>query len=86
MYGNLGFKYLGEKNCIAIVASHDIELTRILDKIYENYHFREQIKDKDITFDYKIYDGASTSSNAIKLLDYIGFPEEIIEEAVGFLQ
>lgn len=48
-------RYLSEKNCIAIVASHDIELTRILDKIYDNYHFREQIKDKDITFDYKIY-------------------------------
>ncbi len=79
-------RYLSEKNCIAFVASHDLELTRILDKIYENYHFREQIKDKDITFDYKIYNGASTSSNAIKLLDYIGFPEEIIEEAVDFLQ
>ena len=31
------------------------------------------------------YDGASTSSNAVKLLEYIGFPEEIIEEAMDFL-
>ena len=78
-------RYLCKKNCIAVVASHDIELTRILDKIYANYHFREQIKDNDIIFDYKIYDGASTSSNAIKLLDYIGFPEEIITEAIDCL-
>ncbi len=78
-------RYLSKKNCIAVVASHDIELTRILDKIYANYHFREQIKDNDIIFDYKIYDGASTSSNAIRLLDYIGFPEEIITEAEDFL-
>jgi len=78
-------RYLSQKNCIAIVASHDIELTRILDEIYVNYHFNEQMKDDDITFDYTIYNGASTSSNAIKLLDFIGFPEKIIKEAVDFL-
>ena len=78
-------KYLSKNNCIAIVASHDIELTKILEEIYSNYHFREQIKDNDIIFDYKIYDGASTSSNAIRLLDYVGFAEEIISEAVEYL-
>ena len=46
-------KYLSKNNCIAIVASHDIELTKILEEIYSNYHFREQIKDNDIIFDYK---------------------------------
>lgn len=67
--------------------SHDIELTRILNKIYTNYNFREQIRDNDIIFDYKIYDGASISSNAIKKLqDYIRFPKEIITEGVDFNQ
>lgn len=74
-------RFLHKKNCIAIVASHDIELTKILDKMYDNYHFREQMQDKDITFDYKIYKGASTSKNAIKLLEYVGFPDEIIDGA-----
>lgn len=74
-------RFLHKKNCIAIVASHDIELTKILDEMYDNYHFREQMQDKDIAFDYKIYKGASNSKNAIKLLEYIGFPDEVIAEA-----
>lgn len=74
-------KFLHKKNCIAIVASHDIELTKILDKTYDNYHFCEKMHERDIVFDYTIYDGATTSKNAIKLLEYIGFPDEIIEEA-----
>lgn len=74
-------RFLYKKNCIAFVASHDIELTQTLDKIYDNYHFREQMHEKDIAFDYKIYKGASTSKNAIKLLEYVGFPDEIIAEA-----
>jgi hypothetical protein len=73
--------YLSDKNCIAIVASHDIELTQILNGVYDNYHFQEQIMDKDIMFDYKIQEGASTSKNAIKLLEYVGYPDEIIENA-----
>ncbi|WP_425446158.1 MutS-related protein [Dethiothermospora halolimnae] len=74
-------RFLHKKNCIVIVASHDIELTQILNNIYDNYHFTEQMKEEDITFDYKIYQGASNSKNAIKLLKHIGFPEEIITEA-----
>ncbi len=74
-------RFLYKKNCIAIVASHDIELTQILDTVYDNYHFTEKMQEKDITFDYKIYKGVSNSKNAIKLLKYVGFPDEIIAEA-----
>jgi len=77
--------FLCKNNCIAIVASHDIELTKILDKKYDNYHFCEQIQERDIAFDYKIYKGPSTSKNAIKLLEYVGFPDEIISEARNFI-
>lgn len=74
-------KYLDKKNCIVVVASHDIELTQILDRKYDNYHFTEIMKENDIVFDYKLYHGVTTSKNAIKLLKYVGFPDEIIEEA-----
>lgn len=77
-------KYLSNKNCITIVASHDLELAKILDFEYDNYHFQEQIRDKDIIFDYKIHKGTSNSKNAIKLLEYEGFPKEIIENARRF--
>ncbi|QUH31905.1 hypothetical protein HYG85_02970 [Vallitalea guaymasensis] len=32
-------KYLDKKNCIVVVASHDIELTKILNRQYDNYQF-----------------------------------------------
>lgn len=73
--------FLHKRNCISIVASHDIELTQILDNVYDNYHFTEQIQEKDIIFNYKIYNGVSNSKNAIRLLEYVGFPEKIISEA-----
>jgi len=74
-------KFLYKKNCIAIVASHDIELTQILNGIYDNFHFHEIIQENDIVFEYKIHEGVATSKNAIKLLEYAKFPKEIIEDA-----
>ncbi len=74
-------KYLSKKNCIAIVASHDFELTVRLNKLYDNFHFSEKIQENDIVFEYKIYEGATASKNAIKLLELMKFPSEIIEEA-----
>lgn len=74
-------EYLDNKNCIAIAASHDIELTQILGGMYESYHFCEQIQENDIIFEYKIHEGAATTKNAIKLLELTHFPKEIITNA-----
>ena len=73
--------YLKDGNCLAIVATHDIELTTILKDQYLLYYFTEQIKEKDIVFDYKIHEGACSNRNAIRLLEYAGFPKVIIDEA-----
>jgi len=74
-------RYIVGKNCLAVVASHDIELTELLKPDYQNVHFREKLHAKDVTFDYKLHEGASVSKNAIKLLEYVGFPQEIIINA-----
>lgn len=74
-------EYLKDKNCIALVATHDKELIELLGDDYDNYHFSEEIGDHDITFSYKIMEGPATSQNAIKLLGFAGFPDEIIEAA-----
>lgn len=42
------------------------------------------MEENDILFDYKLYEGASYSKNAIKLLKYVGFPDEIIEGTKAF--
>ena len=69
------------QNCLVMVASHDYELTVLLEGTYENYHFTERIGEDDIYFDYRLYPGAVTSGNAIKLLKFMKFPEEIVTEA-----
>ncbi|HAQ40075.1 MAG TPA: DNA mismatch repair protein MutS [Clostridiales bacterium] len=74
-------KYLHSKDCLCITASHDIELTNILKAEYDNYHFCEQISDDGIQFDYKLKQGPSQTRNAIKLLYYMNFDSQIVEDA-----
>ena len=72
---------LAGQNCICIAATHDIELTFILEKCYRNVHFQEEITGDGIVFDYRLRDGRATSKNAIKLLRLIGYSAAIVEEA-----
>lgn len=69
------------KKCICVAATHDIELTYILEKNFNNYHFQEEIKNNDIIFDYKLYSGRSKTRNAIKILSFIGYDKEIVDRA-----
>lgn len=74
-------KYLHGADCLCITASHDIELTNILNNEYDNYHFRETITDEGISFNYKLKEGPSQTRNAIKLLHYMSFENQIVEDA-----
>lgn len=68
-------------NALCFAATHDIELTHILEKKFSNYHFQEQIKENEIVFDYMIYKGRAVSRNAIKLLGIMGYSKAIIDNA-----
>ncbi len=70
-----------QENAMCFAATHDIELTHILENYYSNYHFQEQIVDNNILFDYKLLSGRAISKNAIKLLGVMGYSEEIIGSA-----
>lgn len=74
-------KSLAIKNTICFAATHDIELTDLLDGDYENYHFTESIRDGDIVFPYQLYPGKATGRNAIRLLEIMGYDQDIIERA-----
>jgi len=66
---------LSNDKSIGIISTHDLqlcELSRIDDKKFVNYHFREQYKDGSITFDYKLYSGESNTKNAMFLMKMIG--------------
>lgn len=72
---------LASKNTLVFAATHDIELTHILENSYSNYHFQEYISDNKILFDYKLHSGRAVSRNAIKLLELLGYSNDIIEDA-----
>ncbi len=72
---------LAKLNVLCFAATHDIELTHILEKHYTNYHFQERISNHQILFDYKLYHGRAQSSNAIKLLSLLGYSPDIIKNA-----
>ena len=74
-------KSLCRNNCICFAATHDIELTPLLEGIFDNYHFTEKIEENDISFTYKIMDGRASSRNAIRLLGIMGYEPAIIGEA-----
>jgi DNA mismatch repair ATPase MutS len=72
---------LAQHNCICIAASHDLELTFILENHYRNMHFQEAISNDGIVFDYKLRDGRAMSRNAIKLLQLLGYSAAIVNQA-----
>lgn len=74
-------KKINEINILCFAATHDIELTDLLNDSYDNYHFDEQIIDNDVLFSYKLKEGKATSKNAISLLSIMGFDESIINNA-----
>lgn len=74
-------KEMAETESICVAATHDIELTVMLEDCYRNVHFEETVTDDDVTFDYKIKEGAARTRNAIKLLKVNGFPEAVISAA-----
>ena len=66
---------------MCFAATHDIELTYLLEEIYSNYHFEEQVIDEDVLFNYELNKGRATSRNAIQLLKVMGYDDDIILRA-----
>ncbi|RYD02989.1 hypothetical protein N752_21490 [Desulforamulus aquiferis] len=60
---------------IGFVTTHDLEISK-LEEDYpnhiKNYHFTDQFVNNEITFDYRLKEGVSTTTNAIALMEMIG--------------
>ena len=72
--------FLIKNNALVLVATHDLELTKIVEN-YDCYYFREDVDENGLKFDYLIKKGVSPTRNAIRILNYIGYPEDIINKA-----
>jgi DNA mismatch repair ATPase MutS len=67
-------------NAQVLATTHDVELQHLLERNFVTFHF---VEDPDLPeiFDYRLHPGISTTKNAIKLLEKVGFPAAIIREA-----
>lgn len=74
-------KSFADSNTICFAATHDLELTHILEKHFDNYHFQEQVENGNVIFDYRLRQGKAVSRNAIKLLGMMGYQKNMIESA-----
>lgn len=77
-------QYLREKGCLVIAATHDLEIAENLvsgPAGYEGFYFCEEAYEQGLAFDYKIHSGICHQTNAVRLLEVFGFPEEITREA-----
>lgn len=66
---------LVERGAIGLVTTHDLELTRIVDKLdgrAANVHFVDELVGGEIHFDYKMRPGVVQTSNALALMRGMG--------------
>ena len=66
---------------IIFAATHDIELSFILESIYRNLHFEEEIDGGDVRFSYKLKEGRAMTRNAIRLLGIAGYSKDVVDAA-----
>jgi hypothetical protein len=70
---------LSERRAMGLVATHDLELIKLADEIkgVTNYHFREEVLDSRMVFDYRLRSGPCPTTNALKIMRLEGLPVEL---------
>lgn len=78
-------KALSQSAGFGVVSTHDLELVKLQDEVDElkNYHFRETIEEGKMKFEYRIHEGPSPTTNALKIMQMEGLPVEQLEEQKG---
>jgi len=64
---------------MGLIATHDLELTKLAESIsgISNFHFREEIGDGKMVFDYLLHPGSCPTTNALKIMSIEGLPVDI---------
>ena len=70
------------QNCVGLISTHDLELVKLADMLPQvrNMHFREDVVDGKLVFDYILRPGPCPTTNALKIMEMEGLPiEDIVE-------
>lgn len=64
------------QNCMGALSTHDLELIKLAETLPHvvNYHFREEVIDGRMVFDYKLRPGPSPTTNALEIMRIEGLP------------
>jgi len=70
---------LSETTSVGLIATHDLELIKLSDEIegVTNHHFREEVHDGRMVFDYRLRPGPCPTTNALTIMRLEGLPVEI---------
>ena len=74
-------KSMSQMNILCFAATHDGELTYLLEDHFENGHFSETITAGDILFTYRLQSGRAVGRNALQLLGLMGYDENVLQQA-----
>lgn len=66
-----------------LVTSHDIELEDFLTERFEFFHFSETGSIEN-PFDYILRQGVCNTRNALKLMERIGFPSNVVNKSIDY--
>ena len=71
-------KKLAETDSLGAIATHDLELVKLSEEIHKvrNYHFKEDIKNGRMLFDFRLNKGPCPTTNALKIMKLEGLPVE----------
>jgi MutS domain V len=86
-------RYLRQRGALVIVATHDVEILRALEPFrvgtdvgYDAGYFTERVESFGVSFDYALKLGRSAPQNALRVLESLGFPPEILEHAADIIE
>ena len=67
---------LAGHNCVGVISTHDLEPVKLADELpmLKNYHFREEVQDGQLVFDYQLHHGPCPTRNALKIMQLVGLP------------
>jgi hypothetical protein len=63
-------------HALGVVATHDLELANLADELatVDNFHFREEVQDGRMVFDFRLRPGPCPTTNALKIMQIEGLP------------
>ena len=74
-------KALAKGRGVGVISTHDLELVGMADEVpgIHNFHFREEISDGRMVFDYRLRPGPCPTTNALKIMRMAGLPVTSVE-------